>query len=192
MKRVRLALKPEPNSAYTEIGVRSHGKGVFVKEACSGADIGSKRVFKVRPNTLVFNIVFAWEGAVAILDETHEGMIASHRFPMFEPRHSQTMCSEFLYWFLTTGRGVHQLGLASPGGAGRNRTLGQSALSEMPVPVPAIEVQREIADVLNKSSRLLEEQARVIEQLEDLKGVVCHRLMTGQDRLGDFAKEGSG
>ena len=70
---------------YREIGIRSHGKGIFYKEPISGAQLGKKRVFHIEPNCLVINIVFAWEQAVAKTTDAEIGMIASHRFPMFAP-----------------------------------------------------------------------------------------------------------
>ncbi len=75
----------DANTSYAEIGVRSHGKGLFYKEPVLGETLGNKRVFWVEPGCLVLNIVFAWEGAVAVTSEHEKGMIASHRFPMYRP-----------------------------------------------------------------------------------------------------------
>ena len=54
------------DETYREIGVRSHGRGVFHKEEVTGKELGNKRVFNVVSNALVLNIVFAWEQAVAM------------------------------------------------------------------------------------------------------------------------------
>ena len=35
---------------YREIGIRSHGKGIFYKEEVSAVEIGNKRVFWVEPD----------------------------------------------------------------------------------------------------------------------------------------------
>ncbi|MCX7180310.1 MAG: hypothetical protein NTX56_16620 [Proteobacteria bacterium] len=43
----------------------------------------------------------------------------------------------FLYFYFTTGQGLHDLGDASPGGSGRNRTLGLRNLAAIRVPVPS-------------------------------------------------------
>jgi type I restriction enzyme S subunit len=78
------ALTPEPDAEYRQIGIRSHGKGIFHKEAVRGSQLGEKRVFWCQPGSLAFNIVFAWEQAVALVSENEERMIASHRFPMYK------------------------------------------------------------------------------------------------------------
>ncbi|WP_019488072.1 hypothetical protein [Kamptonema formosum] len=65
---------------YKQIGIRSHGKGIFHKEAVTGRELGNKRVYWVHPNAFVVNIVFAWEQAVALTSSDENGFIASHRF----------------------------------------------------------------------------------------------------------------
>ena len=77
LERVSKPVKPEPKRLYREIGIRSHGKGIFHKEPVSGESLGEKRVFEVVPDCLVLNIVFAWEQAVARTTVAEIGMIAS-------------------------------------------------------------------------------------------------------------------
>jgi type I restriction enzyme S subunit len=137
----------EPDAVYAEIGIRSHGRGVFHKEPVSGTQIGEKRVFEVVENALVLNIVFAWEQAIALTSKRDAGMIASHRFPMYRPR--QGACDlRFVLQYLMSPRGKELLDLASPGGAGRNRTLGQHAFESLSIPCPPLDEQSRIADAL--------------------------------------------
>src|SRR5665647_607445 len=88
LKLERRAVVVEPGKTYREIGVRSFGRGLFEKEPTSGADLGSKRVFHVHPGDLVVSNIFAWEGAVAVAQEQHEGTIGSHRFMTWVPSSS--------------------------------------------------------------------------------------------------------
>ncbi len=44
VERVIVPVKPELDSLYREIGIRSHGKGIFHKEAVLGKTLGNKRV----------------------------------------------------------------------------------------------------------------------------------------------------
>jgi len=136
-EEVKVPVTPAANGLYREIGVRSHGKGVFHKEAISGESLGDKRVFRCQAGALVFNIVFAWEQAVAMLSEHEKDFIASHRFPMFKGRAGHALEDYFLLFFKTS-RGKELLTIASPGGAGRNKTLGQKDLEALPVPNPIL------------------------------------------------------
>lgn len=137
-----------PDLSYREIGIRSHGKGIFHKKAVTGEAIGAKRVFHVVKNALVVNIVFAWEQAVATTCDAEEGMIASHRFPMFVARPGK--CDvRYVKEFLLTRLGKHLLDVASPGGAGRNKTLGRKEFENLAIPLPeSVEEQSRIADFL--------------------------------------------
>ena len=149
LDRVSKPVEIDATARYREIGVRSHGKGVFHKESVTGKLIGNKRVFWVAPNAFVVNIIFAWEQAVATTSDAESGMIASHRFPMYLGK--PNMCDvEFLKRAFLMPEGNRLLGLASPGGAGRNRTLGQAEFEKIEMFLPEdVKEQQRIADCLS-------------------------------------------
>lgn len=140
---VRRPVETIADKTYREIGIRSFGKGVFHKTPTTGLEIGSKRVFAVEPGDLLFNIVFAWEGAVAVASPSERGMIGSHRFLTCLVDKTRADARYLNYWF-SRGEGRDRLLWASPGGAGRNRTLGIEKLAAIEVPLPPLEEQRRI------------------------------------------------
>lgn len=158
LEKVSSPVSVEADRKYQEIGVRSHGKGVFHKAPTLGSRLGAKRVFHVIENALVFNIVFAWERAVATTSCEEKGMIASHRFPMYLPKSGKCDIRFMKYAFLTQ-RGAHLLRVASPGGAGRNRTLGQAELMTLTMIVPSRGEQTSIANAIEAVEGLIEAQA---------------------------------
>lgn len=151
---VRRPVLPKAEELYREIGIRSFGRGVFHKTPITGLDIGSKRVFAVEPGDLLFNIVFAWEGATAVATEAERGMIGSHRFLTCVADRTKADTRFLKYWFVHAD-GREQLLQASPGGAGRNRTLGTEKLAAIRVPLPP-----------------LDEQRRIVARIEELAGKV--------------------
>ena len=138
---VRRPVVVEPDRSYPELGVRSFGRGTFHKPALAGMDVGSKKLFRIREGDLLFNIVFAWEGAVAIAQPPDDGRVGSHRFLTCVPD-GRNATADFLRFYLLTSEGLRKLGDASPGGAGRNRTLGLKKLDAITVPVPPLDRQR--------------------------------------------------
>lgn len=143
-KLVRRRVETQPDASYHETGIRSFGKGTFHKPALTGRQLGNKRVFRIHPGDLVFMNVFAWEGAIAVAKPEDAGRVASHRFMMHEVDSAQAT-AEFLCYHLLTDRGLEQIRAASPGSAGRNRTLGITKLHAIPVPVPPVEAQRQFS-----------------------------------------------
>lgn len=167
--RVRLGdvLQPVPRpvdvdgaAEYREIGIRSHGRGLFHKEPISGTALGEKKVFWVEPGDFVLNIVFAWEGAVGIVGEAETGMIGSHRFPTFRPDVSR-LDTRFLLHYFRTKEGLDALLRVSPGGAGRNRTLSRKAFLNLVVPLPALPEQRSVVQQVEELERKIAEAARL-------------------------------
>ncbi len=163
---VRRPVEAVADKNFREIGIRSFGKGVFHKPPTTGLEIGSKRVFAVNPGDLLFNIVFAWEGAVAVAGEAERGMIGSHRFLTCVVDGRQVDAKFLGYWF-QRGEGRETLQRASPGGAGRNRTLGVDKLSEIRVPVPPLDEQRRIVARIEALAAKVEEARGLRRELRE-------------------------
>ena len=161
LKMVRRPVDVEPDTIYREIGIRSHCKGIFHKPETTGKQIGNKRVFWIEPDCLVFNIIFAWEQAVAMTSDAEAGMIASHRFPMYRSRNGKLL-PEYAWRYFSTPRGKYDLNVASPGGAGRNKTLGQEEFKRLKIPVPPIDYQRKAVRILAMVDRAMERTGRLI------------------------------
>jgi len=175
-------LNPEEDKLYQQIGIRSHTKGLFHKENITGAALGKKRVFWIEPDCFVVNIVFAWEHAIAKTTNKEIGMIASHRFPMYKPKDGILDLDYLLYYFKSP-RGKHLLGLASPGGAGRNKTLGKSEFMKLQIPVPSIQEQIAIAQVMQTADKEIQLLKNKTEKFREKKRGLMQVLLTGKKRL---------
>jgi len=188
VERVANPVDVTPDITYQEIGIRSHGKGLFDKEPVLGRALGNKRVFWVEPNCFVVNIVFAWEQAVGRTTNRDKGKIASHRFPMYRPKLGQSDV-DFLAYLFKTPYGKHLLALASPGGAGRNKTLGQSEFLKISVRVPHLNEQRRIAEILSTWDSAIEVVEKLISNSRLQKWGLMQQLLTGKKRISGFNGE---
>ena len=176
---IRRSVAVAPESLYPELGIRSFGNGTFHKPALTGLEIGGKRIFRIEPGDLLFSNVFAWEGAIAVATEEDSGRFGSHRFITCVPK--PTLASaEFLRFYFLTSEGLELIGKASPGGAGRNRTLGISALERIPVPVPSLEQQRWFTDLLAQVTKLQKLQEETSAELDALLSSVLSRAFAGK------------
>lgn len=169
----------DPLLIYRELGIRSFGKGTFHKPPVSGAELGTKRIFTIEPGDLLFNIVFAWEGAVAVAQEADQGRVGSHRFLTCIPK-AGIVTASFLRFHFLTAEGLGSLSTASPGGAGRNRTLGIKALEAIHVPVPSMATQRWFDDLQTKMAQLRTIQGDTDTQLQAFVLAIVDKAFKGE------------
>lgn len=180
--RVRNSVDVIKDENYIQIGIRSHGKGIFYKKPVTGEQLGNKSVFWVEPDCFIVNIVFAWETAVARTTLKDKGYIASHRFPMYRPKKG-IVDLDFITYLFKSSRGKHLLNLASPGGAGRNKTLGQKEFEEIEILLPSnVEEQKNIASILSNFDKLAILKEEIIKEKKIQKSGLIQQLMTGKLR----------
>ncbi|WP_327752086.1 hypothetical protein VVT58_06450 [Sphingobium sp. SJ10-10] len=175
---VRRPVKIDPDASYLEVGVRSFGRGTFHKPPLPGIEVGSKKLFSVEPDDLLFNIVFAWEGAVAVAQCEDMGRVGSHRFLTCVPEPSTATATFLRFWFLSAD-GLLALGRASPGGAGRNRTLGVKALEAIEVPVPSLDAQQWFDNLQAKASAARNAQGGTATELAALLPAMMNEAFGG-------------
>jgi hypothetical protein len=116
-----------------------------------------------RKGDLLFSNVFSWEGAIAVCVAKEGVAKASY------------LCFHFL-----TERGLQQIGGASPGSAGRNRTLGLKALENIQVPVPPFEKQVWFDSLVTKLNAIRAAQLETQRELDALMPSVLHRAFAGE------------
>ena len=188
LSRVERPVEVKPNELYTQIGIRSHGKGLFYKEPVAGVALGNEAVFWIEPDCFIVNIVFAWEQAIGKTTQSEVGMIGSHRFPMYRPVNDRVDIDYLISYFLTK-RGTDILEAASPGGAGRNKTLGQDRFLKSKIVLPPIEEQQKIAAILTTQDRVIELKEKRLAEKQRQKKYLMQQLLTGKKRLPGFSGE---
>lgn len=179
LTRVSNPVDVKKDEKYKQIGIKSHGKGLFYKEEVTGKDLGNKRVFWIEPDCLIVNIVFAWERAVARTTSKEVGMIASHRFPMYKPN-SDILDLDFIVKYLISPKGQQLMIMASPGGAGRNKTLGQSDFLNSIVKIPSLDEQIKIGKMLDQIDDLIKVLEDEIDCYKKEKISIMNKIFSGE------------
>ncbi|MFH1980347.1 MAG: restriction endonuclease subunit S [Pseudomonadota bacterium] len=175
---VRRAVKTKPDGHYEEMGIRSFGKGTFQKPVLTGKQIGNKRIYTIHQGDLVFNNVFAWEKAIAVAKAEDQGRVGSHRFITYVPHEGQAT-SEFLCHHFLGERGIENIRAASPGSAGRNRTLGLKKLEKILVPVPEYDEQKRFAEIAKRRQLIQLETAGIEEELKAFHAALLAKAFRG-------------
>lgn len=175
---VRRRVDLHTGGTYPELGVRSFGKGTFHKPALDYLEVGTKKLYQIEAGDLVFNNVFAWEGAIAVAQPDDAGRVGSHRFITCVPN-PEIATADFLCFYFLTPEGLERIGKASPGGAGRNRTLGLEKLAEIEVPVPPMQKQADFDRLQKKVSSMLKTQEQASKELEFMLPSILDRAFKG-------------
>lgn len=77
---VRRPVDIDPDQSYSELGVRSFGRGTFHKPALDGSKLTWQKLFLVQEGDLVFSNIKAWEGAFAVAKPEDHNRVGSHRY----------------------------------------------------------------------------------------------------------------
>lgn len=172
----------KPDEPYLGIGLRSHGKGTFLKYDEQPEGNAMDKFYVVRPNDLIVNITFAWEQAIAIVQPEDDGALASHRFPTYtfiEGKGSP----DFFKFLILHPIMKYKLELISPGGAGRNRVMNKSDFIKLEFLLPDFKEQVAIAQVLQTADKEIQLLKAKIAQLRAQKKGLMQQLLTGKKRI---------
>lgn len=184
MKLERRPVDVSSQTEYREIGIRSFGRGIFHKDPVDGLELGSKRVFWIKPNDLVLSNVFAWEGAIALASIEEEGMIGSHRFMTYVPA-DEALDITWVSWFFRSEHGLELIRAASPGSAGRNRTLAIEKFENIEMPLPPLTIQLSAAKTIGLIATGVTKVAVAREEADNLRQALAVSLCTRADRATD-------
>lgn len=172
----------KPDDNYVALGIRSHGKGTFLKNDFDPEDINIDILYEVKENDLIVNITFAWEGAIAIAKKEDDGALVSHRFPTYT-FNKENGIVDFFRYIIIQPRFKYLLETISPGGAGRNRVLSKKDFLKLEVFVPSVEEQLAIANILLTTDKEIELLKRKLELLKKQKQGLMQVLLTGKVRV---------
>lgn len=176
--------KIETHGPFRALGVRSHGKGTF-QHIDDLAALGSdKTLYRVEAGRFIVNIVFAWEGAAAITSVEDASCFVSHRFPTFTIK-KELLSTEYFLHVIRTKYFHRLLSLASPGGAGRNKTLNRRDLLRFEMHIPPLTVQRPAAKVLSALDRQFKLFESYVHHLVMQRDALSAELLSGRLRIRD-------
>lgn len=167
--------RKKPVEAYTGLGLRSHGKGTFLKNLENPEKNSMEYLYEVQCDDLIVNITFAWEGAIAIAKPTDTGALVSHRFPTYVLKRDSAI-PDFLRYIILDKQFVYKLGVISPGGAGRNRVLNKNDFLKLRVILPEVSEQQKVADCLTNLDELIAAHGQKLDAIKTHKNGLMQQL----------------
>lgn len=169
LQPVRTPVSIEPTVEYVAIGIKSFGKGIFHYPPTLGADLGKLRFFHFPADALALSNIQAWEGAIGVTSEADANAVASNRFLFYVPVDEDRVDVRYLHHYFLGEPGLAAIRGASPGSAKRNRTLGIERFERVRVPLPPIEEQRRIVDLIESVDKVIEGARICLDKLMVLR-----------------------
>jgi len=152
-ERVFRPIERLEDETYIPVGLYNRGRGVFHKDTTLGRNLGDSEFFYIREGDLILSGQFAWEGSVAMASQAEEGCVVSHRYHVFRGREGK-LDTTYFWAYLTTKIGDFVLQDHSRGSAGRNRPLNPNTLEKEKIPLPPIDLQLKVANLVRYEQRL--------------------------------------
>ena len=138
---VRREVAIDPDTSYTELGVRSFYKGTFHRRTVAGSEFTWQKMYWIEADDLIFSNIMAWEQAITLARPEDHGCVGNHRMLTCLTNRRQALPA-FLAYYFTTEEGFAKVYAASPGTAARNRTLVAGNLEAIEVPIPPLVAQQ--------------------------------------------------
>ncbi|MFF3870022.1 restriction endonuclease subunit S [Micromonospora sp. NPDC001898] len=169
LKPARMSVNIEPAVEYVAIGIKSFGKGIFHYPPTPGADLGKLRFFRFPAGALALSNIQAWEGAIGVTSEADAVAVASNRFLFYVPVDKDRVDVRYLHHYFLGESGLAAIRGASPGSAKRNRTLGIERFERIRLPLPPIEEQRRIVDLVKTVDKVIEGARACLDKMTKLR-----------------------
>jgi len=170
---------------YTKIGMYNWNRGLFLYPKTLGQDLGDSKFQIIREGDLIISGQFAWEGAVSLVTDNENECIASHRFHVLNGK-NEIILNEYLMAYFTSQEGHFILNDNSNGSAGRNRPLNINYLLKEKIPIPNLDIQMEIKEVIKKEQENIIHSFKIIQKLKEYRQSLISEAVTGKIDVRDW------
>jgi type I restriction enzyme S subunit len=184
--------RPIPSNcaeSFTPLGLYNRGRGFFKKVETDFDDLGDSSFFFVENGDLVFSGQFAWEGAVGLISQEEDGCIVSHRYPVYVGKGG--VLSEYLFAYFRSHHGRFLMDNCSRGAAGRNRPLNTRILEKEKIPIPPLQLQQNIREIVVFERQLKAKIMPSIDRLREYRSALITAAVTGQINVAEWGKVGT-
>lgn len=165
LRRVEDVVHLEDRKQYKQVTVSLHGRGLRLRQVVKGADVKTKRQFRVRAGQFVYSRIDARNGAFGLVPPELDGAVVSNDFPVFDVE--ENVAEPKFIAYLTQSRWfVAQCEDPSRGVTNRQR-MAEELLLALEVPMPPLVEQRRIIHAIDAVATRLAEAQHLREAIED-------------------------
>jgi type I restriction enzyme S subunit len=169
-----------PDESYRKAGMYNRGRGIFLRDAVSGKEMGDSRFQRIHSGRLMLSGQFAWEDAVFVTSSKDEEGVASHRYYLLKSENKDVPV-EYLFGYFISQKGFTDLQQCSHGSAGRNRPLNINELLRIEIPiVHNPESVRKLCNLVQAYMAMRPLVLREEEILDELRNRIISDVVSGK------------
>lgn len=174
-------IRIDDGETYRLVTVKLYAKGVVLRSVTRGDKIGTKILYKVEEGDFVFSKIDLRNGAWGFVPLELAGALVSGDFPII--RIDKTaVWQDYLTYYLSQPYTWEPFRAVSVGTTGRRRAR-PDAVMTLPIPLPPLSDQCEIARMLQAVDAKIAAEERRRAALEELFKTLLHALMSGRMRV---------
>ncbi len=187
---------PAQDELVSLAGVRWYGEGLFVRETRLGVNVPGK-VFKLQPGCVIYNRLFAWKQAFAVVGAEYEGVLVSNEFPQFVVNAKQAVAEFVALCCSSAGFARKALSLSSGSAAVSRNRLKEKDLLTLEIALPPIKEQRRIVTLVTQVDDLVLALQAEADAAEGARRGLVHDLFSNteswrEEKLGTQVAFASG
>ena len=150
-------LRLEPETMYTNLGVKWYGGGAFARDSKLGSTIKASKLYRVKPGQLIFNRMFVTEGSFAIVSADLAAGVVSNEFPVYELDETRVVREWLLLYLLdeySLKRIAGEVTGTERGSTKSRRRWKEQQFEAFEIDLPSLEAQCEVLRVLGTATDL--------------------------------------
>lgn len=166
------------DETYHFAGVYCFGRGVFKGQKKSGMDFAYKQLGQLKAGNFVYPKLMAWEGALGVVPQECDGLFVSPEFPIFEVLEDRVLPETLDVYFRTPSVWPLIAG-ESTGTNVRRRRLNPKDFLAYKIPLPTMQTQLRLRQVMQKIDSLKRIQAETAAELDAMLPSILDKAFRG-------------
>lgn len=166
------------DQTYHFAGVYCFGRGVFRGQKKSGMEFAYKQLCRLSAGNFVYPKLMAWEGALGVVPKECDGLYVSPEFPVFDIDESRVL-QETLDVYFRTPSVWPLLSGASTGTNVRRRRLNPKDFLAYKIPLPTMQSQLMLRQVMQKTDTLNRLQSDTSAELDAMLPSILNKAFCG-------------
>jgi type I restriction enzyme, S subunit len=167
------------DETYHFAGVYCFGRGVFRGQKKSGMDFAYKQLCRINTGNFIYPKLMAWEGALGVVPKECDGLYVSPEFPVFQVNEDRVLPETLDVYFRTPSIWPLLSG-ASTGTNVRRRRLNPKDFLAYKIPLPSIQTQRRLRQVMQETDSLKSIQAETSAEMDALLPSLLDKAFRGE------------